>query len=170
MSNAIVLIRKTILNDLAAINEIQNREIATSNSYLSNISKTIDETKSWYDEHQNSNRYTILSATINDRLVGWVALSPFRSIDGYDITAELSVYVHHDFQKKGIAKQMMQAIENFAIEKKLLRNIISVITANNKASIELHKKCGYNLVATLSNIAVKNGILQDVILMTKSLV
>lgn len=169
MTNDKPIIRTTTLSDLSDINKILNNVIESSDSYLTNKLKTIDDTRRWFDEHQNSDYYTILSTVINEQVVGWVCLSPFRNIDGYNITAELSVYVDPAFHRRGIAQQMMLAIENFALAQKKLHTIISLITANNKASINLHEKMGYTIAGTLKEVAVKNNKLADVVLMAKHL-
>lgn len=169
MHNGKFIIRETTLDDLSAINAIQNHVIDTSDSYLSDKHKTHSQTLSWFEEHQNSDYYVVLSALLDEQFVGWVSLSPFRDINGYDISAELSVYVHPNYHRQGIAEKLMQAIELFAIQKQKLHSIISLITANNLPSIALHQKMNYQTAGLLKEIAIKNNKLQDVVLMTKLL-
>lgn len=164
-----IYFRKTTLDDLRSINRILNDVINSSPFYLSNTTKSINDTNNWYKEHQNSDYYVSLSAIVNNEFAGWVSLSPFRNANGYDITAELSIYVDPKFYRRGIAKQMMVEIEQYAIDKNKLYNIISVITSTNQPSITLHEKMGYAITGILKEIAVKNEILQDVILMTKKI-
>ncbi len=161
------IIRTTIREDLFAINSILNDVIINHDYYLSNSLKTLHDTELWFEEHQNSNYYTILTCIVGGDIAGWVSLSPFRASNGYDTTAELSVYVHPDYHRKGIGSTLMREIEAFAKEKGLLHCIISVITAGNVASIALHEKHNYKTIGIMPEIAFKNGKYQDVVLMTK---
>jgi len=162
-----VIIQVTTREDLPMIRTILNGVIVGSDYYLSDELKTEDDITLWYEEHQNSTRYAIFSAFIENSFAGWVSLSPFRRPNGYNSTAELSVYIHPDYYGKGIGSTLMDYIEKFAKETTNLHCIISVITANNKPSIALHKKHGYETVGILNEIAYKNGRYADVVMMTK---
>lgn len=160
-------IRPIELRDLEFVKEVLNEVIVNHDFYLSEYPKSDSDIRQWYDEHQNSDLYAIFVAEINGKPAGWVSLSNFRLIDGYDISAELSIYVSIRYYRIGIAGEMMRYIEEFARSKGLLHKIVSVITATNLVSIALHNKCGFETEGILKEAAKKNGKYQDVVLMSK---
>lgn len=162
-----ILIRPATINDLPKIRDILNYVINKYDYYLSNKLKTDKDLRIWFEEHLNRERYSIFTAYINDEMAGWVSLSPFRAIDGYNSTAELSIYVNPEYYRRGVADCLMNYIETVAINSGCLHCIISVITSNNEASIALHNKHGYKTEGVLKEIANKNGHYIDVVMMTK---
>ncbi len=48
--------------------------------------------------------------------VGYASLSPYRVKEAYAATVELSVYVHRDYRKRGIARKLTLHILNMARE------------------------------------------------------
>jgi len=162
-----IIIRPTIKDDLPAIKDILNDIIANYDYYLSDRQKTFEDIEQWFDDHQNNDRYFILSAFSGEDFAGWISLSPFRSSNGYNITAELSVYVHPNFYRKGIASALMWEMEGIARQRGMLHCIMSVITANNISSIKLHEKHGFKQEGYFKEIGSKNGYYKDVVFMTK---
>ncbi|MDL2215109.1 N-acetyltransferase family protein [Dysgonomonas sp. OttesenSCG-928-M03] len=162
-----IIIRPTTKDDIPQINNILNDIIVNSDYYLSGKPRTPEDTMAWFEEHQRSDYYASFTALCGNDFAGWVSLSPFRKAEGYNTTAELSIYIHPDYYRKGIGSALMWKIEDFAKEKGVLHSIISVISANNTPSIALHKKHNYITQGLLKEIAFKNNRFHDVILMTK---
>lgn len=160
-------IRPIELRDLSFVKNVLNNVIQNHDFYLSERLKSDENMLAWYNEHQNSDLYAIFVAEINNVQVGWISLSNFRGIDGYDISAELSVYVLPLYYRKGVSVALMDYIEEFARTKGKIHKIISVITSTNEPSIALHKKYGFETEGFLKEAAIKNGIYQDVLLMSK---
>lgn len=162
-----IIIRPTVEEDLPFIREVLNDIIANTDYYLSENLKTEEDILQWFEAHQGNGRYVIFTALSGDDFAGWVSLSPFRKIDGYGPTVELSVYVHPAHYKKGIASKLMWEVEEYARKNGQIHCIISVITSNNAASISLHEKHGYNTSAILREVGYKKGHYKDIVFMTK---
>lgn len=160
-------IRPIELRDLSFVKDVLNNVIQNYDYYLSEHLKSDENMLAWYYEHQSSDLYAIFVAEIDGILAGWISLSNFRSIDGYDISAELSVYVSPLYYRKGVSLALMDYIEEFARTRGKIHKIISVITATNQPSIALHEKYGFETEGFLKESAIKNGIYQDVVLMSK---
>lgn len=167
--NTNLTIRPIRIEDLPFVKGVLNNVIETKDSYLSECLKTDQNMLNWFEEHQNNDRYVIFIAELSNAYVGWVSLSNFRMIDGYNCSAELSVYIDVDYQNKGYASLLMDYIEKYAVSKGLISNMISVITSTNEASIALHRKMGYKVEGVLKRIAKKSGQYKDVILMVKNI-
>ncbi len=163
-----VKIRNTAFKDLENINAILNHAIVNTNAYLSSKQKTMKDTESWFEEHNSPDKYFSLSAEYENLVIGWACLSSFRSIEGFAPTAEVSVYVDLTYRGRGIAGKLLEALVEEA-RKRDFHNLISFITIDNKTSIHLHQKQGFEVQGTLKEVAIKNEKHQDVVVMAKLL-
>lgn len=102
----------------------------------------------------------------DDRILGWAALSPTSRRKVYSGVAEVSIYVSEDYREKGIGIALFRKL----IELSEYNNIWTLqagIFPENKASIDLHKKCGFRIVGIREKIGEMNGIWRDVVLMER---
>jgi len=66
------------------------------------------------------------------------------------------VYVHDDFQRRGIAQALYKAL--FVILKKQqFRNVYAVINLPNEKSVALHQRMGFTHFADYENVGYKLG-------------
>ena len=150
---------------LKEINEITNYSIINTNFNFNFEPKTLEDTKKWYNEHMEKD-FPILVCLIDNQVVGWTSLSTFRDYRGYDKTVEVSLYVKNEFKRKGIGSLLLKKIEDEA-KKRDYHAIVSVITGGNEASINLHKKFGYEVKCTFEEIGFKNNTFLDVVFLYK---
>lgn len=102
----------------------------------------------------------------DDRILGWAALSPTSRRKVYSGVAEVSIYLSEDYREKGIGIALFRKL----IELSEYNNIWTLqagIFPENKASIDLHKKCGFRIVGIREKIGEMNGIWRDVVLMER---
>lgn len=162
-----MIIKNASENHLNEINEITNYSIINTNFNFNFEPKTLEDTKKWYYEHIEKN-FPIIVCLIDDKVVGWASLSTFRDYRGYDKTVEVSLYVKNNYKRMGIGSLLLQKIEEKARNRKF-NSIISVITGGNDASINLHKKFGYEIKGTFEKIGFKNNDFLDVLFLYKIL-
>ena len=77
---------------------------------------------------------------MDDVVVGYASLSPYRTKDAFKSTVELSIYIHQEYRGKGVASKLMAHILEYAKETETLHTVVSVITAGNAASTALHER------------------------------
>ena len=96
-------------------------------------------------------------ATIDGQVVGYTYASSYRSRLGYRFTVENSIYVDPSYQRRGIARKLMQnLIDKCAAQG--FRQMIAVIgDSDNTQSIEFHRSLGFTHAALLKNIGFKFG-------------
>ncbi|MFR4986903.1 MAG: N-acetyltransferase family protein [Lachnospirales bacterium] len=162
-----MIIKNASENHLNEINEITNYSIINTNFNFNFEPKTLEDTKKWYYEHMEKN-FPIIVCLIDDKVVGWASLSTFRDYRGYDKTVEVSLYVKNNYKRMGIGSLLLQKIEEEARNRKF-NSIISVITGGNDASINLHKKFGYEIKGNFEKIGFKNNEFLDVLFLYKIL-
>ena len=86
------------------------------------------------------------------KVVGWIALSPSSSRCAYKGCVEMSVYVDRNYRGHGIGTALVNTIIREA-EQCGYWSIYSAIFSINKASIALHKKCGFREIGYRERIA-----------------
>jgi L-amino acid N-acyltransferase YncA len=69
-------------------------------------------------------------------------------------TLEDSVYVHHDFHRRGIGARLLTELTATA-RRAGLRSILASISADQTPSIRLHEKFGFRKVAHLQQVGRK---------------
>ena len=138
--------------DLADINAIFNYYVAHSTCVWTTNPCSEVERKAWYDEHGES--MPILVAEDSGSIVGWGALSSFRTAYTIAGTLEDSIYVHHDFLRQGIGSRLLTALID-AARRMSLRSILANISADQNPSIRLHEKFGFQKVAHLRQVGQK---------------
>jgi len=89
----------------------------------------------WDKGHLPQVRFVALD---QGQVIGWIALSPVSNRFVFRGVAELSIYIHDNFQGRGVGAQLMEA----AIESSVAEGIWmlqSGIFPENVGSIALHK-------------------------------
>ena len=147
-----ITIRPAQPADLADINAIYNYYVAHSTCVWTTQPCSDTERKVWYEEHGQS--MPVLVAEQKGRVVGWGALGSFRAAYTAAGVLEDSIYVHHDFHRKGIGSRLLQALID-AARQEGLRSILANIFADQTPSIRLHEKFGFQKVAHLRDVGQK---------------
>jgi L-amino acid N-acyltransferase YncA len=149
-------IREATFDDIISINEIYNQSIPSKSSTADIFPVSISERKQWLKDHQKQN-YPVFVAEINEEVIGWISLSPYRPGRlALKQTAEVSYFIKKDFQKTGIGTKLM----NYVIEKSPeygFKNIFAILLDRNIASIKLLEKMEFEKWAFLPKVANFDG-------------
>ena len=87
-------------------------------------------------------------------LQGFASYGVFRAFPGYKFTLEHSLYVAKEFRGQGIGKQLLQKLIQSATDENY-RTLIACIDSQNKASIVLHEKFGFQHSGSLKEVGYK---------------
>lgn len=101
-----------------------------------------------------------------DRVNGWAALSLISSRCVYAGVAEVSVYVGESARGHGIGRALLDALIT-ASEQCGIWTLQSGIFPENRASIELHLRCGFREVGRRERIGKLNGVWRDTVLLER---
>jgi phosphinothricin acetyltransferase len=103
------------------------------------------------------------------RLLGYAYAGPFRLRAAYRHTAETSVYVAADAQRRGVGRILLATVIE-ACEAAGIRQLLALIgDSANAGSIGLHAAFGFKPVGTLRDVGFKAGRWVDVVMMQKAL-
>jgi L-amino acid N-acyltransferase len=161
-----ISIREAKAVDLLAINDIYNHYVRASTCTYQYRPSTLEERATWWKEHDATHPVTV--ALMAEEVVGWGSLSWFRAREGYRFTVEDTVYVRHDRQRLGIGRCLLYDLVERARHSGY-RTVIGGISAEQEASIALHRALGFVEVARFSQVGFKFDQWLDCIFMQKLL-
>lgn len=148
--------------DLPELCEIYNYEVEHTTVTFDLNPKTVEERRGWFDAH-NVDNHPLIVAEVDGKVAGYACLSPYRLLEAYKETVELSVYVERHHRGQGIAKVLMQEILEQARQRNDIHSVISVITGDNQVSIHLHEQFGFVYCGTMREMGRKFGQMLDIV-------
>jgi L-amino acid N-acyltransferase YncA len=117
----------------------------------------------WHAAHLARGR---LVARAGDVIFGWAALSAVSRRSAYAGVAEVSIYVRAGYRGRGIGQALLGALVSLS-EKLGIWTLQAGIFPENRASLALHKRCGFREIGTRERIGQLNGIWRDVALLER---
>jgi phosphinothricin acetyltransferase len=166
-------IRIAIEADLPQIIEIYNAAIPSRIATADLEPITVESRRAWFRAHDD--RYPVWVMTIGDRnimsdqtekIIGWLSFQMFYGRPAYHKTAEVSIYVDSDYQRKGIGNKLLDyaiaVCPQLAISK-----LVGFVFAHNIASCRLFKRYGFVEWGFLPHVAELDGVDQSLIILGK---
>ncbi|CAN5578366.1 GNAT family N-acetyltransferase [soil metagenome] len=155
-------IRDAAAQDLPAIVDIFNQAVATRLSTAVLEPVTIEERRDWFHEH-SPDRHPLSVCEMDGQIAGWLSIHPFITRCAYRGTVEISVYVHEQFQRRGVARALLrQVIErSSALE---ITALIGLILGHNIASLRLFETLGFDRWGVLPQVARLDGVGRDIVI------
>jgi L-amino acid N-acyltransferase YncA len=155
-------IRAATQSDLRAIRDIYNYYVERSTCTFQVEPDTEEERLAWFQGRSPAHPVTVAEAA--GEVVGWAALSPWKSRCGYAQSVEASVYVRHDQHRRGIGRALMlDLIERAGAAG--LHTIIGGACTEQAASLALQGSLGFQTAATFREVGFKFGRWLDVVYM-----
>lgn len=155
-----LIIRSIAKDDVFACLSIYNYEVEHGVATLDLEQRTLEEWREWYNAHSDEH-HPIIVGTIDDVVVGYASLSPYRLKDAFKSTVELSIYIHQNYRGQGVATRLMEHILEMAKVDTMIHNVVSVITAGNEESTKLHNRFGFTYCGLTPEVGFKHGKYQD---------
>jgi L-amino acid N-acyltransferase YncA len=116
--------------------------------------------EAWDGAHLKSPRLVMRSA---DKILGWAALSSVSKRRVYRGVAEVTVYVTESARGQGVGRALLEALIDES-ERNDMWTLQASIFPENRASIELHRRCGFREVGRRERIAMLRDKWRDTIL------
>lgn len=140
------MIREMRDEDWGTVAEIYKQGLEEGTSTFNTECPSFTE---WNEGHIKNCRFVFEEG---GKVVGWIALSPSSSRCAYKGCVEMSVYVDRNYRGHGIGTALVNTIIREAVQCGYW-SIYSAIFSINKASIALHKKCGFREIGYRERIA-----------------
>lgn len=152
--------------DAAAIRRIYNREVLETTHTFDLEPRTLDEQRAWIAEREGA--LGVVVAEMDEAVVGFASLSPYRPRAAYRTTVENSVYVDESARGTGVGRALLEELIRVATQRGF-HTIIAHIVGGHEASIGLHHACGFSIIGTEREVGRKFGRWLDVVVMQRML-
>jgi len=160
-------VRLAGLDDAEAIRSIYNLEVTESTVTFDLVPRSaLDQTR-WLEQHAGAHP-AVVAVDNEGTVVGFGALSPYRSRPAYSTTVEDSVYVRRDQHRKGLGRILLDELLRLATVHGF-HTVIGRIVDGHEASIALHRACGFEMVGIEKEVGRKFGRWLDVAVMQRLL-
>ena len=112
------------------------------------------------------NRESLLVITSKQQIAGWGIVKKYSPRRGYRVCCETSLYLDRAYTEKGLGSALLEALFDRR-RAHGYRHVVAKINAVNTASIEFHRRHGFELVGIQNEIGFKDGRWWDVAIMQK---
>lgn len=147
-------------NDWEEVSKIYQEGLDTGNASFETIVPNWSE---WNKGHLKDCR---IIAEIDNKIIGWSALSPVSSRCVYGGVTEVSVYVSSNFQGHKIGTKLLERLI-VESENRGIWTLQAGIFAENKGSVLIHERLGFRKIGYREKIGKMNEIWRDTILLER---
>ena len=130
------------------------------------VPRTLADQQLWLQDR--SGALAAIVAVEDGQVVGFSSLSHYKERAAYRTTVEDSVYVHRDFQGRGLGRALLSEICDVATLNGF-HAVMARIESTGEASIATHARCGFTVVGTEREVGRKFNRWHDVALMERLL-
>lgn len=160
-------LRDAAETDLPAIVEIYNATISTRMVTAELEPVAVADRLPWFRDHSpGSHPMWVLES--ESGVAGWLSFSPFITRCAYRGTAEISVYVHQEFRRRGVAAELLGAAITRGPELGFTA-LVGLIFAHNEPSLRLFTKSGFEKWGHLPRVARLDGVERDLVIVGRHL-
>ena len=152
--------------DAEAVAAIYNHEATRERTTFDLRPRSVAEQREWLAER--SGAHSVIVAVVTGEVAGFASLSPYRTRPGYNTSVESSVFVRRDSLRSGIGRALLERLVELAAGHGF-HTMIARVVGENEASVELHKRCGFELVGVEREVGRKFGRWLDVTVMQRLL-
>jgi L-amino acid N-acyltransferase YncA len=152
--------------DAESINDIQNYYVVHSTATFQTEPVSLEQRVTWLEARLPVHPVTV--AEIDGRTVGWGALDFFRTRPAYRHTTEFSVYVHHEWHRRGIGRAIMSDLVDRA---RALGHhaLVGGCCSESTAVIAMLERLGFARVAHFPEVGYKFERWLDVVFLQRLL-
>lgn len=150
------VIRHATEADLSAIVAIYNQSIPGGWSTADTQPLSVADREEWFRRFEPTKR-PIWVAEADGRVVAVTYLTSFYGgRPAYDATAEISVYIASDFQRRGIGRKLKEFV--IAQCPRLgITTLLSMYFDHNRATHRINESLGFKPMGHLTDIAIVQG-------------
>lgn len=162
-----IKIQKAKLKDFPDIEQIYRFYVENTCASFEKVAPIAKELQTRWE---NDSRMPFEVAYLDDKVVGYAYVSAYSTRGAYSLTVENSVYVHPDYNGRGVGFALLKQLLSECGMQDIKQVIARIaIWDGSSASIKLHEKVGFKEVGRLTKVGYKFGEYIDIILMQKSL-
>ena len=147
-------IRLATTEDCQSIKTIYDWYVQNTHISFEYETPSLDEMRSRMENIQA--RYPYLVAELNNEIVGYAYAADFRHRAAYQWSPECTIYLSPENRGKGFGIILYNKLFNL-LRHQGYYNVFAGVGLPNDASVNLHLKCGFEVVGTYRNIGYKHN-------------
>jgi phosphinothricin acetyltransferase len=123
---------------------------------------SLESRRAWFDAFDVRGPHRIYVGETNGRVGGYACSGRFRPKAAYDRSIEMSIYLDPDDCGGGLGTRLYSTLLDALESEPTTHRALAGITLPNDASLALHRRFGFERVATFSDVGFKFGRYWDV--------
>lgn len=148
--------------DLARIVDIYNATIPSRQVTADTEPVSVESRVQWFEDHRPDTR-PLWVVEAEGQIAAWLSFSSFYGRPAYSRTAELGIYVHADFRKRGLGSYLLTQALSHAPSIGI-STLLGFIFAHNEPSLRLFERYGFARWGVLPQVAVLDGVERDLVI------
>ena len=138
---------------LKDIRDIFNEAILHTTALYEESPRSEATIAAWFEEKKQAG-IPVFGVEQQGTVVGFATWGPFRPYPAYSKTAEHSVYIATEYQRRGLGRILLDTIIREATTHEL-HLLVAGIDSANEASIALHRHVGFSHAGTIREAGYK---------------
>lgn len=140
------MIREMKKEDFPEMMRIYEQSLREGNVTFQTEAPTYEE---WDSGHCQECRFVLEE---QGKIIGYTMIAPTSKREAYKGVVELSIFIDEAYHNRGYGTMLLKRLIE-ETEKRGYWTLYSAIFSVNKASIALHKKCGFKVIGIREKIA-----------------
>ena len=158
-----MIIRHGDENDLPYIVAIYNASIPNRMATADLEPVSVESRVNWF-RRRSPLKHPLWVVEIEGVVAGWLSFQPFYGRPAYHATAEISIYIATQYQRRGLGKRLLAKAIRQSPDLGL-NTLIGFIFAHNEASLKLFEKFGFERWGYMPRIADIDGVERDLVIL-----
>ena len=167
------LLRPAEAGDLTAIAAIYAEEVLHGRASFEEVPPDVEEMRRrWQGVTERELPYLVAVGQDpweGEPILGYAYAGPYRPRPAYRHTLEDSVYLHPAARRQGIGTALLAELLDRSAALGYRQMVAIIGDSDNAASIELHRKLGFQRIGVLRSVGFKLGKWVDSVLMQRAL-
>jgi len=166
MTNEMIL-REAITDDAQQLADIYNYYVRETHITFDLEPVDRSNREQWIASYNRNPRHRLFVGVYDDEIVGYASSSQFRYKPAYDLSVETTIYLAYTRTGKGYGARLYRHLFDHLKETDVHR-YYGIIALPNEASVELHRRFGFEERGTLTEVGYKFEKYWDTLWMEKS--
>ena len=155
-------IRAAEAGDLPRLLEIYNHYVEHTPITFDIEPVSLEARRQWFEGFALDGPHRLLVSESNGAVSGYASSGVFRKKRAYLRSVESSIYLAPDACGKGTGTSLYARLVETLREEASVHRVLAGVTLPNEASLALHRRLGFERVATFSEVGFKFGRYWDV--------
>lgn len=155
-------IRPGTSDDLNQLVQIYNHYVTETHVTFDTEPFAVNERIQWFNQFAETGRYRLLVAEKGRDILGYASSAIFKPRAAYNTSVETTIYLEPREVGKGIGFQLYGDLIDQLVAEETVHRAYGGVALPNEASVSLHRKLGFEHVASYHEVGFKFDKFWDV--------